>query len=91
MSSKRELVLKAFKRRSSLTCVPVGFRHLLQQKKNGWKGFAKSVIEKNLNGHKTSLPHKVKPDFLCSTHERCITLSIQIQLFTKVLKNISDF
>ena len=63
MSSKRELVLKAFKG-EAVDRVPVGFWHHFTTEEEWLKGFSNpEIIEKNLNGHKNFL-HKVKPDFV---------------------------
>ena len=63
MSTKRELVLKAF-RGEAVDRVPVGFWHHFTREEEWLKGFSNpEIIEKNLNGHKNFL-HKVKPDFV---------------------------
>ena len=63
MSTKRELVLKAFKG-EAVDRVPVGFWHHFTTEEEWLKGFSNpEIIEKNLNGHKNFL-HKVQPDFV---------------------------
>ena len=83
MSTKRELVLKAF-RGEAVDRVPVGFWHHFTREEEWLKGFSNpEIIEKNLNGHKNFL-HKVKPDFVKLMSDA--TLLIQTQLFTRALK-----
>lgn len=67
MSSKRELVLKAFKG-EAVDRVPVGFWHHFTTEEEWLKGFSNpEIIEKNLNGHK-KLPSQGQTR-LCQTHE----------------------
>ena len=55
MSTKRELVLKAF-RGEAVDRVPVGFWHHFTREDEWLKGFSNpEIIEKNLNGHKNFL------------------------------------
>ena len=52
MSTKRELVLKAFKG-EAVDRVPVGFWHHFTREDEWLKGFSNpEIIEKNLKGHK---------------------------------------
>ena len=63
MSTKRELVLKAFKG-EAVDRVPVGFWHHFTTEEEWLKGFSNpEIIEKNLKGHQNFL-HKVQPDFV---------------------------
>ncbi len=87
MSTKRELVLKAF-RGEAVDRVPVGFWHHFTREEEWLKGFSNpEIIEKNLNGHKNFL-HKVKPDFVKLMSDGYF--SYPNPAIYKGLENISD-
>lgn len=63
MTSKRELVLKAF-RGEPVDRVPVGFWHHFTSEEEWLAGFGnQAIIEKNLAGHQAFLS-EVEPDFI---------------------------
>ncbi len=63
MTSKRELVLKAF-RGEYVDRVPVGFWHHFTSEEEWLSGFGnQAIIEKNLAGHQAFLA-EVEPDFI---------------------------
>ena len=63
MTSKRELVLKAF-RGEPVDRVPVGFWHHFTNEDEWLVGFGnQAIIEKNLAGHQAFLA-EVEPDFI---------------------------